>query len=75
MDRKIPHRVPLMISESKREKFHLKVVLDGYATGFRKLRICVIWVNTIVSMNHHFVEFQHILTTLGRKVLLPGGPL
>ncbi len=27
-----------------------KVVLDGYPTGFRKLRISVIWVNIIVCM-------------------------
>ncbi len=28
----------------------LKVVLDGYPTGFRNLQICVIWVNNIVCM-------------------------
>ena len=38
---------------------HFKVVLEGFNTRFRKLRICVIWVNTIdfkvalyISPNH-----------------------
>ncbi len=31
---------------------YFKVVPEGFHTRFRKLRICVIWVNTIVCIIH-----------------------